>query len=94
MNVLRRVDYDAWEAIRVQLSQEAESDLQANREYWSKYDGAIAEVSNKINDTYLKANGQADGVKSYNRMVDLIVNWGRGKIKIAPSPTQSATGQF
>ena len=94
MNVLRRVDYDAWEAIRVQLSQEAESDLQANREYWSKYDGAIAEVSNKINDTYLKANGQADGVKSYNRMVDLIVNWGRGKIEIAPSPTQSGTGQF
>ena len=26
-----------------------------------------------MNDTYLKANGQKDGVKSYNRMVDLIV---------------------
>ena len=26
-----------------------------------------------VNDSYLKANGQADGVKSYNRMVDLLV---------------------
>ena len=26
-----------------------------------------------MNDTYLKANGQDDGVKSYDRMVDLIV---------------------
>ena len=29
--------------------------------------------ADKINDTYLKANGQADGVQSYSRMVDLIV---------------------
>ena len=29
--------------------------------------------SNKINDTYLKANAQSDGVKSYGRMVDLLL---------------------
>ena len=41
----------------------------------AKYDGAVAEVSNKVNDTYLKANGQEDGVESYDRMVDLIVGY-------------------
>lgn len=73
MNVLYRADYDAWEELREQLPAEVETDLQLNREFWAKYDGRIAEVSNRVNDTYLKANGQKDGVESYNRMVDLIV---------------------
>lgn len=73
MNVLYRADYDAWEEVRERLPEEAEADLKINREFWAKYDGRIAEVSNRINDTYLKANGQKDGVESYNRMVDLIV---------------------
>ncbi len=75
MNVLYRADYDAWEEIRERLPEEAEADLKINREFWAKYDGRIAEVSNRINDTYLKANGQKDGVESYNRMVDLIVSY-------------------
>lgn len=73
MNVLYQADYDAWEEVRLKLSPEIEPDLKANREFWDSYDGAAAEVSNRINDTYLKANGQSEGVKSYNRMVDLIV---------------------
>ncbi len=75
MNVLYRADYDAWEEVRERLPEEAEADLKVNREFWAKYDGRIAEVSNRINDTYLKANGQKDGVESYNRMVDLIVSY-------------------
>lgn len=73
MNVLYRVDYDAWEEVYDLLSEEVEADLKANREFWAKYDGAAAEVANKVNDTYLKVNGQKDGVESYDRMVDLIV---------------------
>ncbi|WP_276929276.1 DUF3810 family protein, partial [Herbinix luporum] len=43
-------------------------------EYWAKYeDTVVSTVSNKINDTYLKANAQSDGVKSYGRMVDLLL---------------------
>ena len=75
MNVLYKADYDAWEEVRGRLFPAVEADLQANREFWAQYDGAVAEVSNKINDTYLKANGQDDGVKSYDRMVDLIVTY-------------------
>ena len=73
MNVLYQADYKAWEEIRPQINELVEVDLKANREFWQKYDGKIAEVSNKVNDTYLKANDQSDGVQSYNRMVDLIV---------------------
>lgn len=82
MNVLRKADYDAWEEVRVGLLPEIEADLDANHEFWAGYDGRIAEVSNQLNNTYLKANGQADGVKSYDKMVDLIVAYYIDKEKI------------
>lgn len=41
--------------------------------YWSQFDTPVAEVSNTINDTYLKINNQTDGTKSYGRMVDLVI---------------------
>jgi len=75
MNALYRADYDAWEEVRDGLSDSALPDLKANREYWVSYDGTVAEVANQINDTYLKANGQEDGVTSYSQMVDLIVGY-------------------
>lgn len=73
-NVLREENYELYEEVRAALSESVEADLKSNREFWVKYDGRIAEVSTQINDTYLKANGQSDGVESYDRMVDLLVS--------------------
>lgn len=73
MNALYRADYESWQEVRAMLDAAAEPDLTANNEFWDRYEGTISETAERINDTYLKANGQADGVKSYNRMVDLIV---------------------
>ena len=75
MNALYRANYEVWAAIRVQLNPLVEYDLAANRAYWDKYEGKIAQTAEKINDGYLKANGQTDGIKSYGRMADLIVAW-------------------
>lgn len=72
-NVLYKVDYDAYQEIRAELSDEALNDLRANREFWAAYDGTVARVSESINDGYLKANGQEEGVEGYDRMVDLMV---------------------
>ena len=33
----------------------------------------MKEVSKAVNDVYLKANDQEDGMKSYGRMVDLLL---------------------
>ena len=73
MNALYRADYESWQEVRGMLDEAAEPDLTANNEFWDRYEGTISETAERINDTYLKANGQADGVQSYNRMVDLIV---------------------
>lgn len=72
-NVLYKVDRDAWSVIRGSLLKEVNIDLKANSEYWDQYEGTVSEIQEKVNDTYLKANGQEDGVKSYSRMVDLMV---------------------
>lgn len=77
MNVLYKEDYEGWKEVREMLVEEAEADLQANSAFWAAYDGAVAEVSEQVNDSYLKANGQADGVESYDRMVDLLVAYYR-----------------
>lgn len=50
------------------------NDLRAEYYYWKQFENTvISTVSNKMNDTYLKANNQKDGVQSYGRMVDLLL---------------------
>lgn len=48
-------------------------DLDAINRYWKKYETPVQDFSSSVNDTYLKANRQEDGVKSYGRMVDLLI---------------------
>ncbi len=78
MNTLYRTDEKSWSEVRPLLDSSAENDLIANNVFWDSYEGAISETADRINDTYLKVNGQADGVLGYDRMVDLIVAYFHG----------------
>lgn len=66
-------DYEAWGAVRSRLCDTALRDLAANNAFWDQFEGKVAEVSNQVNNTYLQINNQSDGVKSYGRMVDLLL---------------------
>lgn len=82
MNVLYDADYESWQEVREGLAAAVEPDLKENNGFWARYDGRVAEVADQVNDRYLQANGQEEGVKSYDRMVDLIVAYyqgGKGK---------------
>ena len=73
-NALYRMDSELYKELVAQYSDKVKADLIANSEYWAQYHGkVISSVSNKVNDTYLKANQQADGIQSYGRMVDLLL---------------------
>lgn len=73
-NALYDQSPDLYFKIRDQYSEGVLKDIRANSEYWIKYeDTVVSTVSNKINDTYLKVNAQADGVQSYGRMLDLLL---------------------
>ena len=67
-----RTDYSQ---VRALLCEEAVVDLTANSVFWDSNDGALAEVSTQVNDTYLKANGQSSGVLSYEEVVGLLVTY-------------------
>lgn len=64
---------DAYITLHQKLPPEAVADLAYNNAYWNHFDGKVAEASTRMNDTYLKLQNQTDGVKSYGRMVDLML---------------------
>lgn len=73
-NTLYKQNTDMYFEIAEQYSEGVKKDLRANSEYWQQFDDTVVStISNKINDTYLKANDQSDGVKSYGRMLDLLL---------------------
>ena len=72
-NALAKVDLESYYKLHDQLCEQAVKDLQENNAYWERYEGKVAEVSNQMNDTYLKINAQKDGVQSYGRVVDLML---------------------
>lgn len=55
------------------LSLAVQRDMAQHEKFWTGYDGIISNVSRFVNDIYLKANNQTDGVSSYGRMVDLLL---------------------
>lgn len=73
MNALYSSDRDAYYELNSRYSSELKRDLVTISEYWKRFDGPIEKASNKVNNAYLKSNNQKDGVKSYGRMVDLLI---------------------
>ena len=61
------------------LNAETKEEIKKYYEFWQQYTGNLAKVSQKVNDTYLKANKQEYGVKSYSRVVRLLVLYNRSK---------------
>lgn len=77
MSALRRTAAEDWQEVRAELDEAVEADLRENSRFWDSYDGAAAEVSDMVNDAYLKANGQSAGVQSYGKMVDLLIAYAK-----------------
>lgn len=73
MNALYAESPERYFAIADNFSLGFLRDLEADRVYWEQFQGITKEVVNKMNDTYLKLNGEEDGVKSYGRMIDLLL---------------------
>ena len=44
-------------------------------DFWKKYDNPLEIIFNKTYHSYLRANGQKSGLKSYNEMVGLLINY-------------------
>lgn len=73
MRALYQADADAFNTLRAQYDPGLVRDLEANRDFWQAFSGPVEQLSERMNDAYLKSNRQADGVQSYGRMVDLLL---------------------
>lgn len=73
-NELYRRNPERYKEVAETISKAVWRDLRANSRFWDAYEGVISDASEKINDTYLKANRQENGVESYDRVADLIVH--------------------
>lgn len=76
-NALYKVDQEAYWELHDRLDESVRQELIDNNVFWDRFDTKVAEAATKVNDSYLKANSQTDGVKSYGRMVDLMLSFYR-----------------
>lgn len=73
MNALYKENKDLHAKLYGTYSEGVRRDLSAYNEFYKPYEGEVEKAATKVNDTYLKGNGQVSGVKSYGEMVDLLL---------------------
>ena len=73
MGALARADRASYGRLRGRLGPALQRDLAASAAWHRRYESRLGEVQERVNDAYLKTQGQADGVQSYGRMVDLLI---------------------
>ena len=73
---LAAADKDAYAALRATYSEGMNRDLKSYSEYYDKHkDSPAGEVAEHINDSYLKANGQENGIAAYDEYVKLLLQY-------------------
>jgi len=70
---MRYLDKNSYETIKDRYSSRVLQDLVSNYEYWNQFETPLNSLSSFINDLFLKANNQKEGVESYNLMVELLL---------------------
>jgi len=73
INKVYALSPEAAQKIIASQSDKVTLDIKTLNDYVLKYAGPVSDVGDRINDTYLRSMGQADGVQSYGRMVDLLI---------------------
>ncbi len=73
MNALYKENKDLHAKLYATYAEGVRRDLAAYNEFYKPYEGEVEKAATKVNDTYLKGNGQVSGVKSYGEMVDLLL---------------------
>ena len=73
LNEIYIEDKETYFFLYSKLSDAVIRDMDYSREYWKSKEGKTEEIVTNMNDTYLKANNQTEGVRSYNGVVKLLL---------------------
>ena len=73
LGALSRADPETHRVLLDELAPGVRRDRNAQRAFWKRYETPVKKLASRVNDTYLKSQGQEEGVGSYGKMVDLLV---------------------
>jgi len=73
VNALGRANAELSGQVWAEVSPLVAADLRAQHERIKAYEGPLRAVGEAVNDTFLQAMGQEEGVKSYGMVVDLLI---------------------
>jgi hypothetical protein len=73
LSTLASVDRPSGQILFDMLEPRVRDDRRRSRDFWQAHHGPVMELSTATNDAYLRSQGQEAGVRSYGRMVDLLV---------------------
>lgn len=76
-NSLYRTDPELFASIYEYLPDEVKAELNANTEFWAEHETKASEVQDRVNDAYLKSNGQPEGIQTYGTLTTLMLLWQR-----------------
>ena len=74
-NALAAVDRDAYIDCWQKLRPEIRAEFRENTAFWDRFESRVSRAAETMNDAYLRANRQPEGVRSYGRAVDLMIYW-------------------
>lgn len=85
------VDAEEYRKLSEYLPEQVWRDFEEDKSYWRSFEGRTSEIYHAANDTFLKVNNQEDGMKSYGRMLDLLLAYYRNtgeldRYSAAPEP--------
>ena len=72
-NELYTRDLSAYYKLYENFDAQALKDLEANDSFWKVYETKVSAAAQRVNDTYLKATKQREGIDSYDRVADLLI---------------------
>lgn len=75
INALYRADKELWKEATEHCSDGMIRDLKNETAYWSAFEGETREVSQNLNDSFIKSNRVESGILSYNQMVELLLRF-------------------
>jgi hypothetical protein len=91
-SALARVDRGAWARIEATRAPGVRRDVAAISAWANRYRGPVSRAGRAVNDAYLRSQGEAAGVRSYGRMVDLLLAERRARLGQAVTSTDGGDG--
>ncbi len=79
LHYLKRRDSTAQQQLKRSLSAEVKSDFKTDSLYWSHYEGRAEAITGLFYNRFLKINNQPAGLRTYNRMIILMMAYYRRK---------------